>query len=44
VYAKDLEDGTKALGFFIRGSDTTTMTYNKLGRIGLPGKQHVRDL
>ncbi len=38
------EDGSKALGFFDRVRQTETATYNKLGRIGLPGKYLVRDL
>ena len=44
VYLKDLEDGGKALGFFNRDSAEYAVTYNKLSRIGLAGKQHVRDL
>ena len=44
VYLKELEDGAKALGFFNRGRQTETVDFNKLGRIGIPGKQHVRDL
>jgi alpha-galactosidase len=44
VFAKDLEDGGKALGFFNRGGVAETHEFTKLGKIGLPGKQHVRDL
>jgi len=44
VFMKTLEDGSKALGFFNRARQTETATYNKLGRIGLAGKYHVRDL
>lgn len=44
VFAKDLEDGSKALGFFNRASQSETVTYNKLTRIGLAGKRRVRDL
>jgi alpha-galactosidase len=44
IYLKDLEDGSKALGFFNRSTAEETVVYNKLGRVGLPGKQHVRDL
>jgi alpha-galactosidase len=44
VFAKDLEDGSKALGFFNRASQAETVTYNKLARIGLAGKRRVRDL
>ena len=39
-----MEDGSRALGFFNRARQTETVTYNKLGRIGLPGKYKVRDL
>ncbi|MBI5821204.1 MAG: alpha-galactosidase [Verrucomicrobia bacterium] len=44
IYLKDLEDGSKALGFFNRSTAEETVVYNKLGRVGLPGKQQVRDL
>ena len=44
VYKKELEDGGWALGFFNRGSQLAPVTFNKLGRIGLPGKLRVRDL
>lgn len=44
MYLKELEDGAKTLGFFNRGRQTETVDFNKLGRIGIPGKQHVRDL
>jgi alpha-galactosidase len=44
VFLKALEDGGKALGFFNRSRQAETITFNKLGRIGLGGKQHVRDL
>ena len=44
VFSKELEDGSRALGFFNRGRPEESVTFNKLGRIGLPGKQHVRDL
>jgi alpha-galactosidase len=44
IFLKDLEDGGKALGFFNRSRQAETITFNKLGRIGLGGKQHVRDL
>jgi len=33
-----------SLGFFNRARQTETATFNKLERIGLPGKYHVRDL
>jgi len=44
VYKKDLEDGGWALGFFNRGDTQQTATFDKLHRIGISGKVHVRDL
>ena len=44
VFAKDLEDGLKALGFFNRGGDVAKINFNKLGYIGLSDVCHVRDL
>jgi len=44
VFRKELEDGGTALGFFNRGAAAETQLFNKLGKIGLSGKQHVRDL
>jgi alpha-galactosidase len=43
VWARDMEDGTKAVGLFNRGEDTTTMTA-KWSDLGLKGKRIVRDL
>lgn len=44
VYVKELEDGGKAVGFFNRDSNEQSVTYNKLGYLGLGAKVHVRDL
>jgi alpha-galactosidase len=44
VFAKELEDGSQALGFFNRGGDTAKINFNKLGYLGLSGPCHVRDL
>jgi alpha-galactosidase len=44
VYLKELEDGSKALGFFNRGGDLAKINFNKLGYIGLSGTWHVRNL
>jgi alpha-galactosidase len=44
VFAKELEDGSKALGFFNRGNDVAKINFNKLNYIGLSGVWHVRDL
>ncbi len=44
VFLKELEDGSKALGFFNRGDKERTFAFNKLAAVGIVGKQHVRDL
>ena len=43
VWARDMEDGTKAVGLFNRGEDATTVTA-KWADLGLKGKRIVRDL
>jgi alpha-galactosidase len=43
VWAKDMEDGSKAVGLFNRGEDATTVIA-KWSDLGLKGKQVVRDL
>jgi alpha-galactosidase len=43
VWAKDLEDGSKAVGLFNRGDGEATMTL-KWADLGISGKQRVRDL
>jgi alpha-galactosidase len=44
VFEKELEDGSKALGFFNRGNDAANLNFNKLSYLGFPGACHVRDL
>jgi len=44
VFLKELEDGSKALGFFNRGSAAQTLAFGKFVSIGIQGPQHVRDL
>ena len=44
MFLKELEDGSKALGFFNRGDKEQKFVFNKLSRVGIAGKQHVRDL
>jgi alpha-galactosidase len=44
VYLKELEDGSRVLGFFNRGNDLAAINFNKMGYIGLSGAWHVRDL
>ncbi|MDD2762627.1 MAG: hypothetical protein PHE83_01480 [Opitutaceae bacterium] len=41
---KKLEDGGCALGLFNRADTPQTEVFTHLGRIGLIGAQHVRDL
>jgi alpha-galactosidase len=43
VWAKDLEDGSKAVGLFNRGEMETSVTV-KWSDLGISGKQTVRDL
>jgi alpha-galactosidase len=43
VWAKDLEDGSKAVGLFNRGEDESGMTL-KWSDLGVSGPQQVRDL
>jgi alpha-galactosidase len=43
VYAKDLEDGSKAVGLFNRGTESATVTAN-WSDLGVTGKRVVRDL
>jgi alpha-galactosidase len=43
IYKKELEDGGVAIGYFNRGGAVHTLT-SKLDRIGLAGRQRVRDL
>jgi alpha-galactosidase len=44
IYMKELEDGSRALGFFNRDSTVQTLEFNKLGYLGISRRQHVRDL
>jgi len=44
VFLKELEDGSKALGLFNRGDKEQKFVFNKLSKVGISGKQHVRDL
>ena len=43
IWAKDLEDGSKAVGLFNRGEKETEVTL-KWSDLGIQGKQDVRDL
>ena len=44
IYLKELEDGSRALGFFNRDSAAVSLAYNKLFFLGFKRRQHVRDL
>ena len=44
VYAKQLEDGSRALGFFNLGAAPAQLDFNQFKGIGITGWQHVRDL
>ena len=44
VYEKELEDGGRAIGFFNLGSEPANLEFNEFAKLGLAGKQHVRDL
>ena len=44
VYAKDLEDGTKAVGFFNRDSAPQTIAFSRPGDLDLKLPQKIRDL
>src|SRR5208337_4355737 len=43
VWAKDMEDGSKAVGFFNRGESAAVVTA-RWSDVGVTGKQVVRDL
>jgi alpha-galactosidase len=43
IWAKDMQDGTKAIGFFNRG-ETPSMIQVKWADLGLHGRHRVRDL
>jgi alpha-galactosidase len=44
VFSKELEDGSRALGFFNRGDNVAQINFNKLNYLALAGTWHVRDL
>jgi len=44
VYAKALEDGGRAAGFFNLDTKPVTLAFNQFAAAGLTGKQQVRDL
>ena len=44
IYAKDLEDGGRALGFFNLGIKPAPLDFKSVTSLGFGEKQHVRDL
>jgi alpha-galactosidase len=44
VYAKELADGGHAVGFFNLGVEPLKLDFNQFAKLGLSGKQLVRDL
>jgi alpha-galactosidase len=44
IYVKELEDGSRAIGFCNFGLEKANLAYKDFQKLGLTGKQHVRDL
>jgi alpha-galactosidase len=44
VYRKELEDGSRALGFFNHDTEPQTIEFNTLNTLGFKSRQRVRDL
>ncbi|BAV06803.1 alpha-galactosidase [Filimonas lacunae] len=44
IYVKQLEDGSRAVGFCNFGLESATLDYKAFDKLGLTGKQQVRDL
>jgi alpha-galactosidase len=44
VYARELEDGGRAVGFFNLGAKPTEISFNDFAKLNVSGKQTVRDL
>ncbi|HEY6914998.1 MAG TPA: alpha-galactosidase, partial [Paludibacter sp.] len=44
IYAKELEDGSRAVGFCNFGLEKVDISYKDLNKLGISGKQKVRDL
>jgi alpha-galactosidase len=44
IYVKELEDGSRAAGFCNFGLEKVDISYNDLNKLGISGKQKVRDL
>jgi len=44
IYVKELEDGSRAVGFCNLGTDIVDISYKDFEKIGLNGKFNVRDV
>lgn len=44
IYVKELEDGSRAVGFCNFGNEITNLSYNDFDKLGFIGKLNVRDL
>ena len=44
IYVKELEDGSRAVGFCNFGLEKVDISYKDLNKLGISGKQSVRDL
>ena len=44
IYVKELEDGSRAVGFCNFGLEKVDISYKDLKKLGISGKQSVRDL
>jgi alpha-galactosidase len=44
IYVKELEDGTRAVGFCNFGLEKVDLSYKDFKKLGITGKQRVRDL
>jgi alpha-galactosidase len=44
VYARELEDGSRAVGFFNLGAKPATLAFKDFAKIGVSGKAVARDL
>ena len=44
IYVKELEDGSKAVGFCNFGLEIAELSYTDFAKLGLSGKYNVRDL
>lgn len=44
IYAKELEDGSRAVGFCNFGTDIVDLSYNDFAKLGISGQFTVRDL